>query len=61
MPGLSAYAAQAEQNWATGDTAPPAVTTRYVGLLTTAPNDAGSGAVASRPYTRSVRTIVLQL
>lgn len=45
MPGSSAYAAQNELNWATGDAAPPAVTTRYVGLLTTAPNDAGAGGV----------------
>ncbi len=43
MTGLTTYSAQEALNWTTGDAAPAAVTTRYVGLFTAMPNDAGTG------------------
>ncbi len=42
MPGLTDYTATALINWATGAKPLPAIASRYLGLLTTAPtSDSG--------------------
>jgi hypothetical protein len=54
MPGYSDYTAQAVLNWESGQAAMPALTTRFLALFTTAPNDSGAGGteVSGGAYAR---------